>query len=252
MTKHLEAAEGAAFTHDHPRFASGRAKFGWIVRFLLVANDLSHAQLAELHALLAPDDAGFLHKSQITALRHGKQPKPGLQIIDAIGTINLGLARLAGIGEPVKPLPQPFEALRGCARFVVHPSTQLPLDHADMFLVLCDRLDIATDGMTAQEAADLSRKVALWTQGWLLARGLIVAEGQADVLQHYPAVLESRRERLWDVVQGKTIWTADQAQDELPDLQQMIGAMHRGSAFSAEEFQQWRHGLNPAAPPAAE
>lgn len=233
--------------HEHPRFVEGRRQLAWLVGFLLSANDLSHASLTELQNALCPEQVGWLHKSQVTLLAAAKQPKPGLQVIDALGELNLALARLAGhLEPPVPPLPQHFERLRGRARYVKNPTTGQPLGPNDLFAVLCGRLPLHNH-MTAEAAAALSRQVALWVQQWLLFQGVIVSQGHDVVLRHYPGEYEHRRQKAWQVVMGQSVWSAVEAEDELPSLKAMLGSMHHGEALSDAEFELWHSGqLQPA------
>lgn len=243
--------------HNHPRFVRGRDLIATSIKLLLLRNNLSHTDLEAFYRWAAPETAAWLSQSQISTLRNAKLPKPGPQIIDAIGEINVRLAQLSGDDSPIvrdlpklPSLPRKLAHLDGDAWFMQNPHNGLPMDGGDYFRMYCGRLEMKgtewekpLGAFSDENAAEVSQRIAVWAQRWMVAHELIPMEAKERFLTEYQPTDPKRRERCWDVVLGRTQWNGPQLSEERDALRFLVGAHERSKAFSVREFDRWVKGL---------
>lgn len=243
-------------SHNHPRFVAGRDRLAMVIKQLLAKNGLTHSQLHDFYTWCEPETPTWLANSQISTLRNSKLPKPGPQILDAIGMINLRLAQLAGDDSPMvrdlpeRPLlPAALRHLTENAWFMQNPHTGLPMDSGDIFRLYSGRLQMEgaeweepAKPFSDDDAAQLSGRFAVWAQRWMVSQGMIPLEARERFLSAYPLKDAKRRDRCWDVALGRVQWTGKQLSDERDALRFLIGQHERGSALNVREFDRWASG----------
>ena len=241
-------------SHNHPRFVQGRKRLAGVVRLLLDDNQLSHADMVELYRWAAPDTGTWLSTSQLSTLRNAKLPKPGPQLFDVLGEVNLRLAQLAGDDSPAVrklsdagPLPTNLRRLRDEPPFFLkNPETGLAMDAGDLFRLFIGRLEFDDDrlGMDALVKSDeiarrLSEDLAMWAQRWMLGQGLLLTEAKGKILNAYEVADPKRQQRLWSVLLKERAFTGQELTEELDGLRFLVGRLERGSALSHREFDNW-------------
>lgn len=246
--------------HNHERFVQGRDRIALVVRLLLQRNGLSHTEFHEFYKWTSPDTPTWLSRSQVSTLRNAKLPKPGPQIFDALGTVNLRFAQLAGEDSPeIRELPKLGPLPVGLRRlseekpfFMQNPHTGLPMDGGDMFRLYCSKLEIAPHqwqetppAYDDDAAADISQRLALWAQRWMVGKQLIPNAAKSVFLNAYPVEDQQRRERCWDVALGRWLWSSDEASEERDALRFLIGNLEGRPALSVREFDRWIRGEKP-------
>lgn len=243
--------------HDHPQFAQGRDRLALIVKLLLQQNGLSHAQLHDFYLWCIGDGPSWLSRSQISTLRNSKLPKPGGPVFDALASINLRLAQLAGETSPeidalpaLGPLPTDLKRLREEKPFFMrNPHTGLAMDVGDLFRVYCSRLQLDENGwgdlpptFDERDAERISNRLAVWAQRWMVGQGLIPVEAKKPFLEAYPVEDKKRQERLWAVALGQKTYGSADVCTERDDLLQLIGQHELNRPLGLREFDQWSRG----------
>lgn len=241
-------------SHNHPRFVKGRKRLAGVVRLLLDDNRLSHADMVELYRWSAPDTGAWLSTSQLSTLRNAKLAKPGPQLFDVLGEVNLRLAQLAGDDSPAVrklpdagPLPTTLKRLRDEPPFFLkNPETGLAMDAGDLFRLFIGRLEFDDDrlGLDALVKSDdvakrLSDDLALWAQRWMLGQGLLPIEAKGKILNAYEVTEPKRQQRLWSVLLKERAFTGQELTEEIDGLRFLVGRLERGSALTYREFDSW-------------
>jgi hypothetical protein len=240
--------------HNHPRFVKGREKLAGVLRLLLEENRLSHAEMVELYRWSCPDTKTWLSTSQLSSLRNAKLPKPGPQLFDCLGEINLRLAQLAGDDSPeVKaledpgPLPTNLKRLRDAPPFFIQNQlTRLAMDAGDLFRLYIGRLDyedarLDRDALVKsdQEAGRISHDLATFVQQWQVEQGVLLMDVKGKVLASYGVADPKRQDRLWSVLLGESRYTGKELAEETDALRFLVGRLARGSALTHREFDRW-------------
>lgn len=181
-----------------------------------------------------------------------------MQLFWALGQVNLRLAQLAGSEapavqalEPLGPLPSSLKRLADEKPFYMsNPETGLPVDLGDLCKLFCSELkisDSAWEELPAmfddQEAARVSRRMAIWAQHWMVKQGLIPVEAQEGMIEAYGVVTDfKRQEKLWQVILGLSRWSGPELGEERDALRFFIGELEDGKALSIRQFDRWAKG----------
>ena len=243
-------------SHNHPRFVAGRDRLAMVIKQFLTKNSLTHSQLHDFYVWAEPETPTWLANSQISTLRNSKLPKPGPQIFDAIGMINLRLAQLAGDDSPMvrdlperPPLPAQLRHLIDNAWFMRNPHNGLAMDSGDFFRLYCGRLEMEgteweepTKPFSDDDAIQLSKRFAVWAQRWMVSKEMIPLEAREVFLAAYPLKDKKRQDRCWDVALGRVQWTGKQLSEERDALRFLIGQHERGSTLNVRELDRWASG----------
>lgn len=245
-----------ADAHNDPQFIRGRDKIGLAMRLLLEQNGLSHTDMQDFYRWCCPDRATWFNRSQISTLRNMKLPKPGPQIFVALSQINLRLAQLAGDDSPpvkalapLGPLPASLWHLKDPDHkpfFITNPETGWPMGLGELYRLFCGELEMEGERWqnlpslyTDDDGEQISGRLAVWAQRWMVKEGLIPLEARQRIMDAYPVKEVSRQKRLWDVILGGTTYGGRELREEADALRFLVGTLDRGAAFSLREFDRW-------------
>jgi hypothetical protein len=221
------------------RLDNGRQVFAKAMKTLLLRNDLSHAELKVLSEWANPSTPGWLSTSQISYLRTGRLKAIGPRTIDALGQLNLHLAKLAGDDSPdVRELPKPPplpNSLKGRLErpfFLRHPETGLALNAGDLSMIWLGRLDpkdLADDGVSSREARRISEALSIWLQKWCMREGVLLTQGMPQILDAYGVKEKARKDALRSVATGMRVFEPEELLSEREALARMLQTLNGGT-----------------------
>ena len=221
------------------RLDHGRQVFAKAMKTLLLRNDLSHAELKVLSEWANPSTPGWLSTSQISYLRTGRLKAIGPKTIDALGQLNLHLAKLAeddspDVREMPKPPPLP-SSLKGRLQrpfFLRHPETGLAMNSGDLAMMWLGRLEpqgLADDGVSAREARRISEALSIWLQKWCMREGVLLTQGMPQILDAYGVKEKVRKEVLRSVASGMRVYEPEELLSEREALARMLQTLNGGT-----------------------
>lgn len=218
---------------------AGRDSFGHLIRVWHERNGWSQRVLPALAERL---ELGRVHNSQLSNLRNRKLASPGPELFVALGRINELLAAQGNRGlsaeleQQIGDQPELLEALQNSALPVLSDDAHAfgPADLFEIFVGLKQlprSLDIR---IKESEASELSSALAeLFTAGrpWRLCRDQILAA--------YQVTKRQRRERFADVMAGQREYSAEELNEELQDLLDLLAALSEDNdmaSFSPDQL----------------
>lgn len=219
------------------RLERGRAAMYQALRRLIRGNKLTNKGFSELAQWANPwAPKGWVSTTMVSYIIHEKTSMLGPGAMDALGQVNLQLARYAGassaevdelpaLGNPPSSLnlPGPDEVW-----FIRSKQTGLPCDAGDLYRIRLGRMTVdgAEPGrINDEEAKELSTLLSMLAQGWCRHRKLLLSEGMPKILEMYPAKNMERQRQLQMVIAGLEIYDGDQLMHELPAISELVGGL---------------------------
>lgn len=217
MSKHLDKIDNP-FVH---RFARGIETFRRLFIHWMDTNRWSHPIMIRLsrHAL---DGIGWLHSSQISALRVGELHNPGPRTFIAIAELNKAIYRYRTTKALVPGTKTDIDYLQGYA--ITTAEGEVP-DASWWYSVFIGDIIPSHIPLEQQfdggddEAAEFSERFARYMRALLTSKGFdVFTDLKQAIHRHYPACEDSRAEKLAAVLHNKAVWTAAEAEVELDAL----------------------------------
>lgn len=219
------------------RLERGRAAMYQALRRLIRGNRLTNKGFSELAQWANPwAPKGWVSTTMVSYIIHEKTSMLGPGAMDALGQLNLQLARYAGassaevdelpaLGNPPSRLrlPGPDEVW-----FIRSVQTGLPCDAGDLYRIRLGRMtaDGAEPGLiNDEEAKELSTLLSMLCLSWCRQRKLLLSEGMPKMLDMYPVKEKARQQQLQLVVAGLEIYQGEQLMYELPAISDLVGGL---------------------------
>lgn len=219
------------------RLERGRATLYAALRRLIRGNQLTNKGFSELAKWANPwAPKGWVSTTMVSYIIHERTNMLGPGAMDALGQLNLQLARYAGAKSPdVDELPdlgRPPSRLNLPAPdqvwFIRSAETGLPCDAGGLYMIRLGRLlpEGADPGtISDDEAKELSTLLSLLVGNWCRQRKLLLSEGMPKILEMYPVADQHRRQQLQLVLAGLEIYRGPQLMGELPAIAELVGGL---------------------------
>jgi hypothetical protein len=210
------------------RHAAGRQHLAAVLNWWFGRGSLSLRRVGIICDWVTAEK-NLLPHSQLSHLRNSNIRSPGLPNLDAISQVNQALWRwhVHGASDCLKHYgphrPNGIEDnWLDDAVWLHHPDfPSEPLNLGDFAEIACGYLTLPYVGainLSPSEARDLSQRLAHLLEQLAVEQGAGIRAGIATVLDAYPVSDPKRRERLADVILGRTDYGEDDLRDELWDL----------------------------------
>lgn len=219
------------------RLERGRATMYQALRRLIRGNKLTNKGFSELAQWSNPwAPKGWVSNTMVSYIIHEKTSMLGPGAMDALGQLNLQLARYAGASstevDELPDLGKPPSRLRlppaDEVWFIRSAETGLPCDAGDLYRIRLGRLqpEGADPGtINDEEAKELSTMLSMLGQTWCRQRKLLLSEGMPQILELYPVAEQERKRLLQLVIAGLEIYQGQQLMAELPAIGELVGGL---------------------------
>lgn len=223
--------------HGEARLERGRATMFAALRRLIRGNQLTNSGFRELAKWANPwAPKGWVSTTMVSYIIHERTSMLGPGAMDALGQMNLQLARYAGASsaevEELPDLGKPPSRLNLPAPdqvwYIRSAETGLPCDAGDLYRIRLGRLlpEGAEPGtISDEEAKDLSTMLSMLVGNWCRQRRLLLSEGMPRILEMYPVGDPHRRQQLQLVLAGLEIYRGQQLMTELAAVSELVGGL---------------------------
>lgn len=205
---------------DHPAaFAQGTATFALLFTRWMDTNGWSHPVMVSL-AKAAMGGVGWLHSSQISALRHNKITSPGPRTFVAIERLNYYVHRYA----TTRALIPGTSSSNFYAEAWAVTENGKPPSLGWWVEVFCGQrvpkdIDLHQSFFTELQAAEMSERWGALIRRLLRDKDIDLITDLDSVLRnHYPARDSERLKALQDVITARATWSSEQLVNELPAI----------------------------------
>lgn len=205
---------------DHrSTFDQGNATFALLFTRWMDVNGWSHPVMVNL-AKSCMGGVGWLHSSQISALRHKKITSPGPRTFIAIERLNYYVHRYA---TTKKLLPGTSSSNFYSEAFAITENGKPP-ELGWWVEVFCGArvpmdIDLRQAFFTEREAVEMSERWGALIRRLLRERDIdLITDLDAVLRQHYPARDAERLKVLHEVITARATWNSDQLANELPAI----------------------------------
>lgn len=232
------------------RYAAARQHTAAAVEFWLRRSSLTHAKASALSGWVCGGDT-CLQTSQLSFLRNAKAAFPQFKLMEGLATATEACWRWKTQGPEAcrklwGPMPRQLSpAVMDGTVFLWHPDhpegTE-PLRFADWCELFAGYLRLpyvdAEDRITAANAQQVSDQIGRYLEQWLLASGLGLRGGFAELVRLYPDTDPRRIEKLRQVVSGLASFDADELEDGRLALSELLSRCS-GEAIAPEAMPSW-------------
>ena len=205
---------------SHPAtFARGTQTFSLLFTRWMDTNGWSHPVMVSL-AKACMGDVGWLHSSQISALRHNKITSPGPRTFIAIERLNYYVHRYA---TTKKLLPNTSSSNFYAEAFAITEDGKPP-ELGWWVEVFCGvrtpkDIDLRQAYFTEREAVEMSERWGALVRRLLRERDIdLITDLDGVLRKHYPARDVERLKVLQEVITARATWNSDQLVNELPAI----------------------------------